>query len=311
MKTNFYYDSADGRTKIHACMWCPEDRTQVRGVVQIAHGMVEFIDRYDRFASKLSEQGFCVVGNDHLGHGESVVSEEDLGYFGEPTGNIFVIRDMHRLYKITKEQFADVPYILMGHSMGSFLTRQYINMYSEELDGSIIMGTGYQSFATLRTAMTLSKAVGAVKGWRHRSKFIKNLAMGSYNSRIKPVRTENDWLTKDTEIVDAYNANPLNSFMFTVNGYYNMFRGIAAAEKEENLQRLRKDLPLLLVSGEDDPVGGYGKGVRKVYDEYIRIGMKDVSMKLYPGDRHEILNETDKEQVDEDILHWLENLLRK
>lgn len=309
IKENFYYDSSDGRTKIHACMWLPaggeSGQTGVKGVVQIVHGMVEFIDRYDRFASFLAENGFCVVGNDHLGHGESVASEQDYGYFGEPNGNIFVIRDMRRLYRIVRSRYPEAPYILLGHSMGSFLVRQYINMYGIEVDGAIIMGTGYQSFGTLRTAMSLCRSIAFIHGWRYRSRLLTKMAMGSYNKRIHPTRTKNDWLTKDTEIVDAYNANPWNNFTFTVNAYYSMFRGIAAAQKDENLRRLRKDLPILLVSGAEDPVGDYGEGVRKVYDEYLRTGMTDVRMKLYPDDRHEILNELNYKDVYEEILQWL------
>ena len=304
MKNEFTYPSGDGRTSIHAIEWIPD--TEVTAVLQIAHGMVEFIGRYDRFGTLLAEKGIYVVGNDHLGHGSSVVSQGDHGYFAEKDGNLCVIGDMHALREMTQKKYPGVPYFLLGHSMGSFLARQYIEMYGEGLAGAIIMGTGVLPEGALKAALALSRVTAKMKGWRYRSRLIDSMALGSYNKKFEPARTKNDWLTKDEAIVDAYNANPWNNFRFTVNGYYNMFTGIAYAQKEENIRRIPKDLPVLIVSGEEDPVGEFGKGPQKLFEIYRKAGLTDVTIKLYPGDRHEILNETDHELVDKDILDWIE-----
>lgn len=304
MKREFFYPSKDGHTQIHAIEWIPEG--EVRGVLQIAHGMVEFIDRYDRFASFMASKGFYVTGNDHLGHGKSVTDENQLGYFAKHDGNLCVIGDMGQLREDTQKKYPDVPYFLLGHSMGSFLARQFIEMYGEGLSGAIIMGTGYQPMATLNMGIALTGILQKLRGDHFRSKLINNTALGSYNKAFEPARTKSDWLTKDKAIVDAYEANPLNQFMFTVNGYNNMFRGIRFAQRQENLDKIPKDLPILVISGEMDPVGDFGKGPKTVADTYRDTGIRDVTLKLFPDDRHEILNELDRESVDAYLLDWIE-----
>ena len=303
MKNEFTYPSKDGRTSIHAIEWVPDEAPSA--ILQIAHGMVEFIGRYDRFGSFLSENGIYVTGNDHLGHGASVVSQGDHGYFAEKDGNLCVIGDMHSLRLRTEEKYPGVPYFLLGHSMGSFLARQYIEMYGAGLSGAVIMGTGVQPDGLLKAALALCRLDAKLKGWRHRSNLINNMALGSYNKKFEPARTKNDWLTKDEAIVDAYNANPWNNFVFTTNAYYNLFSGLSYAQKEENIRSIPKDLPILIVSGGDDPVGEFGKGPRQLEDIYRKAGLTDVELHIYPGDRHEILNELDHETVDGDILAWI------
>lgn len=304
MKNEFYYPSKDGLTQIHAIEWIPEG--DIRGILQIAHGMVEFIDRYDRFASFMASQGFYVVGNDHLGHGKSVTDENQLGYFAKHDGNFTVLGDMQQLREDTAKKYPGVPYFILGHSMGSFLTREFIEKYGDGLKGAIIMGTGYQPNATLDMAIALTAVFQQARGGHFRSTTINNMALGSYNKAFEPGRTKNDWLTKDEAIVDAYEANPLNQFTFTINGYYNLFRGMRYSQRKENLEKIPKDLPILVVSGAEDPVGECGKGPRIVAQTYKEIGISDVTLKLFPGDRHEILNELDKEDVDRFILDWIE-----
>ncbi len=304
MKKEFYFPSKDGLTQIHAIEWVPEQ--EVRGILQIAHGMVEFIDRYDRFASFMASQGFYVVGNDHLGHGKSVTDDSQLGYFAKKDGNLCVLGDMEQLREDTQKKYPGVPYFLLGHSMGSFLARQFIERYGTGLKGAIIMGTGYQPMATLNLGVALTGLLSRTKGDHFRSGTVNNMALGAYNKRFEPGRTKSDWLTKDEKIVDAYEANPLNQFVFTVNGYNNLFRGIRDAQQQENLNKIPKDLPILVVSGQDDPVGEFGKGPKLVAQSYRDTGIQDVSLKLFPGDRHEILNELDKETVDQYLLQWIE-----
>ena len=304
MKQEFYYPSRDGLTQIHAIEWIP--KTEVRGILQIAHGMVEFIDRYDRFATFMASQGFYVAGNDHLGHGKSVTDESQLGYYARHDGNACLLGDMQHLREEARRKYPDVPYFLLGHSMGSFLAREFIEMFGEGLSGAIIMGTGYQSMATLNLGIGLAGVIQLIRGGHFRSKMINNTALGSYNASFEPARTKSDWLTRDEAVVDAYEANPLNQFMFTVNGYYNLFRGLRYAERKANLKKIPGDLPILVVSGQNDPVGEFGKGPRLVAEAYQKIGIKDVTLKLFPDDRHEILNELDKEAVDRYLLDWIE-----
>ncbi len=304
MKTHFTYTSTDGHTKIHAIAWAPEG--DPAAVLQICHGMVEYIDRYDPFATFLSQHGYYVVGNDHLGHGESVDSDEKHGYFAQPNGNECVIGDVHTLRKMTAEKFPGIPCFMLGHSMGSFLVRQYIESFGDGLAGAIIMGTGSQPGGTLSMGKMLCRLSAAFHGWDYRSKMINNMAFGSYNKQFEPSRTSMDWLTKDEAVVDAYINHPWCTFRFTVNGYYNLFRSIEAAQDPKQIAQIPKDLPLLFVSGACDPVGGNGKGVTTAYESYKNAGIADVSIKLYDNDRHEILNETDRDQVWADLFAWLE-----
>ena len=302
-KEEFYFDSNDGLTKIRALKFIPDG--EVKAILQISHGMVEFIDRYEGFANYLCEKGFLVVGNDHLGHGGSVNSKEDWGYFAKKDGYRIVLDDILKLLNIVKKDYPNKKYYLLGHSMGSFLARLFLIEYGNELDGAIIMGTGQQSKGTLVAGKALTKLISLFKGEKYRSSFINNMALGSYNKKFEPSTTHCDWLTKDEKIVNWYYNEPRCQFVFTLNGYYNLFSLIEQIIDEKNLEKMPKDLPVLIVSGEDDTVGNFGKDPKAVYEAFKSIGMKNIDLKLYPNDRHEILNETDKALVYEDIYNWL------
>ncbi len=306
MRKEFYYLSQDGVTRIHAAAWIPDGR--IRAVLQICHGMVEYIERYGEFAEYLASKGYCVAGNDHLGHGKSVRDEEQFGYFAEKDGNRCVIEDIHWLRKQLEKAYPDVPLFMLGHSMGSFLLRQYLVQYGEGLAGAVIMGTGHHGNVELAAGQALCRLIAGVKGWHHRSRLVNQLGMGSYNRHFRPGESDSDkdWITSDTQRRRAYENDPLCSFIFTVNGYYWMFEGMKTLTKKKRIEKIPKDIPLLLVSGGEDPVGGFGKGVGKVYRRYLACGLRNVTMKLYPGDRHEILNERDRRQVYEDIYAWME-----
>lgn len=303
-KREFTFPSRDGRTEIHAVEWSPKQGA-VRAVLQIFHGMIEFIDRYEEFAEFLTERGFVVVGNDHLGHGTSIVSKRDYGFFSEKNGNTAVLADVHHLKRITEKRYPDIPYYILGHSMGSFLLRQYLCLRGAELDGAVIMGTGTQPIPLLKLGRGLCRGMAAIFGWHYRSRFIDMLAFGGYNKHFRPARTERDWITKDEVLVDRCLADERCTFRFTVNGYYNLFTSIEAASKKKNLRKMPKDLPILFVAGGDDPVGAFGKGVEQVKAGFEAVGMRDVTKIIYETDRHEILNETDRQTVYEDIYVWL------
>ena len=302
MKQEFYYPSNDGMTQVHAVEWIPEG--EVTAVLQICHGMVEHIGRYHDFAEFMASHGYYVIGHDHLGHGKSVTDSEKYGYFAEKNGNDYVIGDIHKLRLQTAEKYPNVPYFMLGHSMGSFLLRQYLGLYGKGLVGAIVMGTGEQSSLVLGAGKLVCKLVACVKGWNYRSKFVDGLAVGSYKKKLGAA-----WLSKNLENVEKYAADPLSGFTFTVNAYYYMFSGMAKMNRQEEKEMILKTLPIFFVAGSEDPVGNYGKGVENVYRKYVAAGYEDVSIKLYDGDRHEILNELDRDVVFDDILNWLE--LRK
>lgn len=301
-KREFTFPSTDRRTKIHAIEWIPEG--DVKAVLQIAHGMVEYIDRYHEFATYLADKGIYVVGHDHLGHGQSINNEEEYGYFPQPDGNKMVIGDIHRLRKLTEEKYPEAPYFMLGHSMGSFLLRQYLTMHSEGLAGAVIMGTGHQPKIILSAGQMVCKITALFKGWKCRSKLVNNLSFGSYNKKFEPAETSKDWITSYKPIRDKYVQDPLTSFTFTVGGYYQMFKGMKVLDTKGSVDKIRKDIPVFFVAGADDPVGEFGKGVQLIYEKYKASGIEDVSIKLYKDDRHEILNEVDREQVYEDLYNW-------
>lgn len=303
MKREFYYPSQDGETNIHGVEWIPEG--EIKAILQISHGMVEYIDRYDGFASWLAGKGWYVTGNDHLGHGQSVVSEDRYGFFHEKDGNKCVIGDIHTLRKRTQEKYPGVPYFVLGHSMGSFLIRQYISQYGEGLSGAIIMGTGHKGVFLLDAGRILCRLVAACKGWNYRSTFINNLGMGSYQKSFPSEKSANNWITSDKERRDKYEKDPLCSFIFTVNGYEQMFAGMRTMIKRKNLKRIPKNLPIFFVAGAQDPVGNSGKDVEKVFHSYQKLGIKNCSIKLYPNARHELLNERNRKQVYGDLYRWM------
>ena len=307
-KEEFEFLSSDKKTMIHATKWVPDG--EIKGVLQICHGMIEYIGRYDEFATFMAENGYYVVGNDHLGHGDSVLRADDHGFFGHPRGNINVIKDIHYLRIMTEvdllmQKKKDVPYFMLGHSMGSFLLRQYLTVRGKGLSGAIIMGTGYQPAVVLKAGKAVCRVMSIVKGWKVRSRIVNIMAFGRYNRRIKSVRTIQDWLTRNEAVVDAYMHDPLCSYMFTINGFYQMFTGMQVAHNKKRIAKTPKNLPLFLVAGAEDPVGNYGEGVKKVYGNYLKAGIKDVKIKLYKDDRHELLNELDKETVYADLLEWI------
>ena len=307
-KNEFRFHSSGGTVDIRAMEYVPEGK--IIAVLQIAHGMVEFIDRYENFAAFLASKGILVVGNDHIGHGGSVKSEEDWGYFGE-NGNRILLDDMHELTRLTKEKYPNLPYFLLGHSMGSFYARQYIAEFGDELDGAIIMGTGLEPLFVVKGGMFLCKLIALFKGWRYRSNFVNQVAFGSYGKKFEPLRTRADWLSKDEALVDWYINEPRCSFLFTLNAYYSMFEGIARLHDKKLLEKVPKDLPIFFVSGEDDPVGSFGKEVVYSVETLKEVGVKNIDLKLYPNDRHEILNETDKETVYADLYEWLMKHIRQ
>lgn len=304
-KEEFYYDSRDGKSKLHAVRWTPEDQDSIVGVIQIVHGMSEYVARYEEFAGFMTERGFVVTGEDHMGHGKSVDEAGVYGYFCEQDPATVLVRDVHRLKKTTQAMYPQVPYIILGHSMGSFITRNYMFRYGTGIRAAVILGTGMQPKALLN----LSKAVAAIQrcfmGSKHVSRLIDKFAFGNYNKGIENVRTNADWLSRDGAKVDEYLADSMCGFTFTVNGFSTLFELIGRLYNKQNLEKIPKTLPTYMVSGTGDPVGDYGRGVQKAYDSLKAAGLENVELKLYEGGRHELLNETNRDEIREDIYEWL------
>ena len=306
IKKDFTFLSSNQTTNIHAIECIPENGQYTR-VIQLVHGMLEYIERYLPFCEYLTSKGFIVVGHDHLGHGQSVNTHEDLGYFGEPDPNQLLIQDIHSLRNITMQKYPNLPYFMCGHSMGSYLLREYLYLSSDGLSGAIIMGTGTISGCTSFMGLKFCKILSCCKGQRHRSSFVKKIVFESGPYKHFNLQDENrSWITSDPEQARLYNDDQKMKFDFTLNGYMGLIEATKISNDSSSAEKINKDLPLLFVSGSNDPVGDNGAGVRKAYDLMVKVGVKDVSIKLFEGDRHEILNEKNREEVFEYIGNWLD-----
>lgn len=301
MRTDLYFDSC-GVGKIHACRWAPEGKP--RAVVQILHGIAEHVERYDAFAEFLNRNGILVVAEDHMGHGKSIGNKGIRGYFHG--GWFSAIEDSVKLLKMTAEEFPDVPYILFGHSMGSFMARTILAKNPElPLTGAIICGTGWQPAALLKVAGPLCKTICKFTDETKPNEFLDGVIFGSYNKKVEHPRTNKDWLTRDAKIVDAYIADPLCGFVASAGLLRDMLLGITYIQKAESIAAMKKTLPCLFIAGGDDPVGNYGKGVEESAQAFRNAGMEQVSCKIYPLCRHEILNEINRDEAFTDVLEWI------
>lgn len=304
MVKDYFYPSC-GAGNIRARCWKPEG--VARAVVQIVHGIAEHVERYDDFADYLNSLGYLVVAQDHMGHGKSGDDTLPRGYFHG--GWFTAAEDTYRLLRDTMEKFPGIPYILFGHSMGSFLTRTILAKYPDSgITGCIICGTGWMPDAVLSMGKAASNAVCKICGAEKPSNLLQTMMFGSYNKRVEHPRTAFDWLTRDNTIVDAYIADVNCGFIASAGLARDMLTGMQYIQKAENLAKMNRELPVFFIAGGDDPVGNYGAGVRQAAEEFTKAGMQNVSCKLYPLCRHEILNELNKGEVYQDIGNWIQKL---
>lgn len=301
----FSIRSADQKTDLAAYRIIPENP---RAMVQISHGMCEYFLRYVPFAEYLASLGFLVFGHDHLGHGSTAKTPEDRGFTAEGGGADLLVEDVHHLSLHMKEQYPDLPLILFGHSMGSFIARETIAKYGSDYTATVICGTGGPE-TPAALGRGLASLLIKLYGEHHRSPFLKKISFMGYNKPFGKGCDENAWLTRDTEITERYKSDELCSFIFTLRAYHDLFTLVDRVSKKNWADRLPKSLPLLVVSGEMDPVGGFGKGVRTVGDRLRAAEIEDLTVTLYPDMRHEILNELDKETVWKEIAEWIEQKL--
>lgn len=301
------FPSSDGKNTIHAELFIPSDNN-ISAVVQISHGMMDYVGRYRGMAEAFCAKGIALCGHDHLGHGDSVKTPDDYGFFASKNGYNYVIDDVKGMNDLIRKEFPGVPVVLLGHSMGSFIARLYSVKYADSIDGLIIHGTAGPNPAT-GAGLLLVKLLRAVKGERHRSKFVCSLADGGYNKGFDPAEGDGAWLTRDPSMVADRVGNPKNDFIFTLAGYEDLFTFLGNCNDSQWFREFPKGLPTLIVSGESDPVGGFGKGVRYVYDNLKKNGAS-VQLKLYPEARHELFMETNRNEVFADLIAWIEGVAK-
>ncbi len=304
----YRFSSSDGKNTIYSEIYSPKN-VRPRAIVQLAHGMIDYTGRYTALADFLTGHGFILAGNHHLGHGKSAASSEDFGYFADKDGYKYVIEDVHAMNTYLHKTYPDLPVILLGHSMGSFISRIYAAEYPGTISGLIIHGTGGPN-PLVGVGKMLAGLLKSFYGPRHKSKLIENMAFGSYNSKYPKSEGHNAWLTRDLEKVADRDTNEFTSFKFTVSAYSDLFTFLKSSNSKAWFKNYPKRMPTLIMSGDMDPVGNYGKGPRHVYKQLMINGASNVTLKTYEGARHELFNELNADEVFVDILTWLEGVAR-
>jgi alpha-beta hydrolase superfamily lysophospholipase len=305
MRTDFYYPSR-GAGMIHGCRWMPQGN--VKGIVQIVHGIGEFVERYDDLANFFCRHGILVVAEDHMGHGGSVGDGALWGYFHG--GWFAAVEDIYRLMKDTMAEYPHSPYVLYGHSMGSFMVRTILCRYPDAgLTGAVICGTGWQSGAAVVAGKATTGLICTLFGERKTSGFLQKLMFGGYTSRIRDSKTRSDWLTRDDAVVSAYEADSRCGCQIATAGLLrDLMHGIDYVQRPANLRRMDRKLLLLLIEGACDPVANYGKAANCLAHALRRVGVENVTLKTYPQCRHELHNELNKQEVYDDVLNWIERI---
>lgn len=311
IQKEFYnFTSKDGQSIIHCVKWVPE--TGPKAVLQVVHGMLEYIERYDEFATFLAEKGFVVVGHDHIGHGHSVANDDELGIMAGAHPALIMVEDVYTHYSLTRKAYPNIPYFILGHSMGSYVTRAFLalkTVYLDDLSGAVIMGTGQESAMTYKGGIALVNLMSLFKGKNYRSTFVRDMTYSAPYKQYDCYGKDyaNSWLSKNIKDVEKYYHDKYCTFLFSLNAYKGLVEALKYACSKEYAVNMRRSLPLFFVSGDADPVGNLGVGTKAAADMYTEVGLKDVSIKLYTGDRHEILHEIDREQVFVDIYNWLDS----
>lgn len=305
MQREFYYDSC-ARGRIYARIWEPDSAPA--GIVQIVHGICEHMGRYEEFSQVLCDAGYLVVGEDHMGHGHSVEQDGIMGYFHG--GWFSAVEDTYRLYEMIKQQYPDTPYFLFGHSMGSFMARTLlVDRPDMALAGCILCGTCWMPEPVLLAGQKLCELVCRRKGEQNPSERLQKMVFGTYNLRVEHPRTPYDWTNRSSREVDAYFADPLCGFTVTAGLMRDMLTGLIYIQQTENLNKMNPNVPILFIAGGDDPVGSYGDGVQQTAEAFKQVGMEDVSCRIYPLCRHELLRELNKQEVFQLVLDWMKEFL--
>jgi alpha-beta hydrolase superfamily lysophospholipase len=301
---DFFFDGLKG-TKIYTQRWSPDDSNSVKGAIQISHGMAEHSGRYKEFAEFMTNNGFVVYANDHRGHGKTAGNINNVGFIDENEGWQLVVDDILQLSNIIKEENPKLPIFLLGHSFGSIVARAFLAKYGNTYKGIILSGTTGSDGLLVSAGKFIASMQGFFKGKNKKSQLLNSMTFKDYNKKFQPAKTEFDWLSRDHERNLDYINDPYCGGVFTNRFFFDMLDMISFINKKSSMQNVPTNIPLLFISGEMDPVGEFGKGVKKVYNKYKNHGVKDIELKLYKDGRHESLNEINRQEVFNDILNWL------
>ncbi|MBR2650141.1 MAG: alpha/beta fold hydrolase [Clostridia bacterium] len=307
--SNVSFPSSDGISTVHGIIYIPDSAP--RGVVQLSHGMVDHVGRYEALGKFLAECGYVFAGNDHIGHGMTADKSGTMfGYFTDKGGTDLVLRDLHSMNKLLRERFGGMKPVIMGHSMGSFLSRLYVEKYPNSISGHIIHGTGGPLGAAVPLGIGLVNLIMLFRGTKYRSSLVKSIAFAGYNSHFPKEEGPNAWLTRDLSTISGHDSNSYTNFTFTVSAYKELFQMVGKSNSKNWFASYPKQLKTLILSGDEDPVGDYGNGVRYVYKQLLLSSVEELSMKLYEGARHELFNETNRDEVFADMKSFLDRVFK-
>ena len=310
---SFSFKVSDG-TEIWMNRWIPDPDTEIKGIIQLHHGLAEHSLRYDRFGSILAENGYVLNAYDMRGHGKTaeIAESKGSGKFGklaDSNGFNRVVEDLNEIISDVKKEYEGKPVVLFGHSFGSFVSQGFIEKYSNNIDACVLCGTAGPRRALIGFGSLAVNITKAIRGKNTIVPLLDKLAFGSYNNRIKEMKTDHDWLSRNELNVSMYMSDNWCNIPLTASFFSDMMAGLKMIHKSSNMKKIRKDLPVFFIYGEEDPVGDYGKTVQALCSIYKANGLKEVQLKSYPEDRHEILNELDREIVEKDVLDWINNTL--
>ncbi len=292
--------------EIPVYIWRASKQAAPQGVLQIVHGLAEHGARYSHLAATMTAKGYTVIAHDHRGHGRSA-QKGLLGHYDDHLGWNKVVGDVATIYQQASTIAKGKPHFLLAHSMGSFITMQFLMDYPAALNGVILSGSNYSPPLKYRVAANIARAEKLMFGGQHRSKLLDHLSFGSFNGHFKPSRTTHDWLSRNHEQVDRYLQDPACGFIATTQLWCDFLEGLSNISTPSNLKKINSTLPIFLLAGERDPVGNMGDGVLALSKRLKRAGIKDITCTLYPDGRHEMLNENNALQVESDICYWIES----
>ncbi|MGL5641828.1 MAG: lysophospholipase [Paraclostridium sp.] len=305
MKISNFTFKGEEDTDIYVYKYEPIEKENINGIVQISHGMSEEASRYKRFANYLTDNGYIVYINDHRGHGKSAENINRIGILAQKDGIHCIVKDLNKLTKIIKTENNGLPIFLFSHSMGSFAAQKYIIDYSEDIDGVILSGTNGLHGIEVDLGFLVAKVMSKIQGREKKAYLIDKLAFGGFNKKFKPNKSEFDWLSRDFKEVEKYIENEYCGVVFSNGYFYDLFKLFKEIRNINNLKKINSKLPIYIFAGDKDPVGKFGKGITKLYENYKKVGIENVEFKLYSGGRHEMLNEINKDEVINDTINWI------
>lgn len=305
MKISNFTFKGEEDTDIYVYKYEPIEKENINGIVQISHGMSEEAGRYKKFANYLTDNGYIVYINDHRGHGKSAENINRIGILAQKDGIHCIVKDLNKLTKIIKTENNGLPIFLFSHSMGSFAAQKYIIDYSEDIDGVILSGTNGLHGIEVDLGFLVAKVMSKIQGREKKAYLIDKLAFGGFNKKFKPNKSEFDWLSRDFKEVEKYIENEYCGVVFSNGYFYDLFKLFKEIRNINNLKKINSKLPIYIFAGDKDPVGKFGKGITKLYENYKKVGIENVEFKLYSGGRHEMLNEINKDEVINDTINWI------